>query len=317
MKIALNELLSFIDSIFKIKEYMKANNDITVYQQVATEQHQGHETRKKLFINLEKELNMPVVSFFTSFYAPVMIEDSDAQMIEGILQKLDLSNGLALLINSPGGIGISAERIINICKSYSASGEFIALVPGKAKSAATMICMGASKIYMSKTSELGPIDPQIQINKENKLINIALCNLVSSYKELFVNANTTQGNIEPYLQQLSNYDAREIKEFESAIELAEDVAVRALSAGMLNGKSKDEIREKIKIFLTPEETKSHGRSIFYEEAKKCGLNIDIMDLRSNIWKYAYELLVRTDNFVSTKVSKCIESKEYGFAASST
>ncbi len=279
-----------------------------------TEQNQGHETRKKLYSDLEKELNMPVVAFCTSFQFPVMIEDADADMIEGLLQKIDLKNGLALLINSPGGIGLSAERILNICKSYSGTGEFIALVPGKAKSAATMVCMGASKIYMSKTSELGPIDPQITIQKDNKKMNIAVCNLVQSYKDLFDQAVKAKGNLQPFLQQLANYDAREIKEYEAAIELSEDVAVRALQSGMMKGITKDEIRKKIKVFLTPEETKSHGRSIFYEEAKKCGLKIELMDLKSQIWKLSYELFVRTYNFTNTRVAKCIESKEHSFSA---
>lgn len=88
-----------------------------VIQRVMTEQHQGHETRQRIFVELEKELKRPVVAFFTSFKFPVMIEDADADMLEGVLQKLDLSKGLALFISSPGGDGLAAERIINICKS--------------------------------------------------------------------------------------------------------------------------------------------------------------------------------------------------------
>ncbi len=294
---------------------MKTDHNIPVYQHVLTEQNQGPETRKHLFIELEKILERPVITFFTSFYYPVMIEDTDAAMIEGLLQKLDLSKGFALILNSPGGIGISAERIINVCRSYSGTGEFITIVPGMAKSAATMVCMGASKILMSKTSELGPIDPQFPIQKENKRINIALCNLVKSYKDLFEEAVKTKGNLQPFLQQLANYDAREIKEFEAAIELSEDIAIRALQTGMMRGQSTDEIKAKIKVFLTPEKTKSHGRSIFYEEAKNCGLNIELMDLKSKLWQHSYELFVRTENFTNSKVSKCLECKEHSFAAS--
>ncbi len=56
-----------------------------VIQQVMTEQNQSHETRKRLFVELEKELKRPVVSFFTSFRFPVTIEDTDADMLEGVL----------------------------------------------------------------------------------------------------------------------------------------------------------------------------------------------------------------------------------------
>lgn len=54
-----------------------------VIQQVLAEENQGHETRRKLFSKLEMALGKPVVSFFTSFNFPVMIEDADADMLEG------------------------------------------------------------------------------------------------------------------------------------------------------------------------------------------------------------------------------------------
>ncbi|GAH14065.1 unnamed protein product, partial [marine sediment metagenome] len=44
---------------------------------------------------------------------------------------MDLSKGLALIINSPGGSGLAAERIINVCRSYSGTEEFWAIVPNK------------------------------------------------------------------------------------------------------------------------------------------------------------------------------------------
>ncbi|MBW8003881.1 MAG: hypothetical protein FVQ80_18110 [Planctomycetes bacterium] len=125
---------------------MAIQNADPVISKVLVEKGQQHETRKNLFEEIEKELKRPVVSFFTSFSAPVGIEDSDAQMLEGILQKMDLTAGLALFIDSPGGNALAAERIINICRSYSEIREYWAIVPGKAKSAATLICFGASKI---------------------------------------------------------------------------------------------------------------------------------------------------------------------------
>lgn len=295
---------------------MKQKQDIPILQHILTEKQQGHETRRKLFVDLEKELGMPVLSFFTSFYYPVMIRDDDADMIEGLLEKMDLSKGLALIINSPGGVGLSAERIINNCRSYSGTGEFIAIVPAKAKSAATMVCMGASKILMGKTSELGPIDPQITITKGDRKFNVALCNLVEKYNQLFNEAVNSKGNIQPYLQQLSEYDSREIKEFEAAIQLSEDVAVRALLSGMMKGQKKDDVKKKIDVFLTPKETKSHGRSIFHSEAKKCGLNIELMPHKSQIWKLSHELFMRTHNLTSGDmgVTKCIENKDFSFGA---
>lgn len=132
-----------------------------VIRQVLTERLQGPETRRTLFERLEALLQRPVLAYFTSFAQPVMIQDQDVDLIEGVLQKLDLSNGLAILISSPGGFGLAAERLINVCRSYSGTKDYWAIVPSKAKSAATMFCFGASKILMSPTSEMGPVDPQL------------------------------------------------------------------------------------------------------------------------------------------------------------
>ena len=65
-----------------------------VISRVFTERSQTHETRRGLFGDLELQLSRPVVSFFTSFVYPVGIEDTDADMLEGVLQKTDLSSGL-------------------------------------------------------------------------------------------------------------------------------------------------------------------------------------------------------------------------------
>lgn len=290
---------------------MAEKNVDPVIKKVLTEENQGHETRKKIFARLEEELGRPVVTFFTSFKYPVMIEDADADMLEGILQKTDLSNGMALLISSSGGLGIAAERIINICRNYSGTGEYWAIVPSKAKSAATMICFGASKIIMSGTSELGPIGPQLTVSEEGTVKRFSLRNIVESYNDLFRKAIEEEGNIQPYLQQLANYDEREIREFQSAISLSEDIAVKTLGSGMMEGLSES----KIKIFLKPEKTKPHGQPIYAEEASTCNLTIDLKDTRGNLWGMVYELYIRTDNFVSKRAAKCIETKENSFMAS--
>lgn len=287
-----------------------------VIVQVQQEQGQNAQTRRGLFRRLEKELQRPVVSYYTSvsMNRPASIEDSDADIIDGVLRNLDLSKGLALIINSHGGYGEAAERIINVCRSSSKTGEFWVIVPGKAKSAATMICFGASKILMGASSELGPIDPQLTVSENGTKKRFSVWNLVEGYKELFKKAVAEKGNLEPYLLQLKAYDARDIKEWETAIALSEDIAVRSLASGMMKGQTEKNIRKKIHMFLTPEEKKSHGRPIYHDEAKGCALDIDKFNPDSNLGKLIYELHVRTANFVRTKAYKCVESKDNGFSA---
>ncbi|MCX6653128.1 MAG: hypothetical protein NT137_07255 [Methanomassiliicoccales archaeon] len=283
----------------------------TIYHNILEEKFQGHETRVQLYDDLEKELEMPVVSFFTSFVYPVMIQDGDADMLETVLHKTDMTRGFTLLINSPGGDGLAAERVINICRAHSKTGEYVVIVPAKAKSAATMIALGASKIVMSKTSELGPIDPQIAYPKEGKVFSVY--NIVKSYEELFAKAVKTKGNLEPYIQQLQNYDSREIEEFRFALGLSKDIAIKALRTGMMSRCAPSRIEKRIGHFIQPEKAKDHGRAIYANDAMKCGLKVDVVDIDCPLWKKINELYIRLDNRVSSgRISKVIESGSHSF-----
>jgi hypothetical protein len=287
-----------------------------IYQKVKEEQLQIHSTRKALYRKLGKSIGRPVISFFTSFKYPVMIEGGDAEMLEGVLQVCDFSKGLALIINSPGGIGLEAERIINVLRSYSGTGEYVALVPSRAKSAATMICLGASKIVMSKTSELGTVDPQVAIKEKDKVSRFSIYNIVKSYENLFDRVVKESGHLEPYLQQLSNYDEREIAEYKTALTLSDDIAVRALKGCMLKDMAEADIKKKIGIFLIPEtKAKVHGRPISAEDAINCGLNVELKAVNDPLWLLLYELYIRLENYVSiNNNSKILECYEKSFSA---
>lgn len=125
------------------------------------EVHQGYELRAPLICKLEDQYQAKVYTFFTSFTdQQSQITDEDAEMLESLLAVEHQAGKLLLILSSPGGQALAAERIVNVCRAYSKN-QFEVLVPHMAKSAATMICFGASKIHMGKTAELGPVDPQV------------------------------------------------------------------------------------------------------------------------------------------------------------
>ena len=287
------------------------------YQQVSLESAQHHQTRKHLFGKIEKcpELGgRTLVTLFTTFGFTAQIDDNDADMLQSILQALNLANGLAVMISSPGGDGVAAERIVRVCRSYSGTKDFWAVIPGQAKSAATLVCMGASKILMAPASELGPVDPQITLIEDDTRKSFTAYGLVSGYDDLFKAANRAKGNIQPYLQQLANYDDREITKYRSYIRLSEDMAVKLLKSGMMKHKTVSQIRKAIRVFLEPEAgTHTHGRPIYDAEAESCGLNIEHVDVKSAFWKHVYELYVRTQRFANGSVAdKAVESGNDGF-----
>jgi len=288
------------------------------YKAIFAEHAQSPETRQSLFEPIQKELDgRALVTLFTSFQYNVALDDTDADMLQSVLQQNDLSSGLVLMLHTPGGDGLAAERIVNICKAYSGTGDFWVLVPGKAKSAGTIIALGASKILMSTSSELGPVDPQIFRNENGRTKVFSAHSLVSGYDKLFAEATSATGPMEPYLLQLSNYDVREINSYRSLINLAEDIAVKMLAAGAMNGVDTAEIQKRVKIFLDPDAgTLSHGRPIFAAEASGTGLPIEVLDVKSELWENIYELYARSERFVSGRAAKSVESKEDAFYVSS-
>lgn len=283
----------------------------TVFSSVLTESNQTHPTRSPLFLDIAKELGRPVISFFTSFRYRVILDDKDVEILEGLLRTLDLSEGIAVMISSPGGSGLAAERMINVLRSYSGTGEFWAIVPGKAKSAATMVCLGASKILMGPASELGPIDPQRVVRDDM----ISVHHIIDSYHKLFRSATRAKGNLEPYLQQLANFNESEITHLEAERDLATDMAVRCLKTGMLSNSTETQIKKNLQIFLQPRQKMAHARPIYAPEAAACGLNIEVIDSHSSLWNLVYELYIRSSEFVTNRASKVVETSESSFYAS--
>lgn len=69
------------------------------------------------------------------------------------------NGNIFLFMHSRGGRVEPAYLISKTCQRLSAN-KFVVAVPRKAKSAATLICLGADEVHMGLMSELGPIDPQ-------------------------------------------------------------------------------------------------------------------------------------------------------------
>src|SRR5260370_10624364 len=141
------------------------------YTRVLGEANQDHQRREATAPELEnlRGKDKRVVAFFTSLAYPAMIVDPDADMLEEVLHNSDMQGKhLVLVLNSGGGDALASERIVNICKNFSKDG-FSVIVPKMAKSAATLICFGATHVGMSPTSELVPIDPQIPIFQDGNL----------------------------------------------------------------------------------------------------------------------------------------------------
>jgi len=287
---------------------------LMIFKEISKETQQGHELRSPLLKKIKKERSdRVVITLFVSFYAGQPLMPHDADMIEEILCNEDCSKGVTLILDAPGGDGLTAERIVQACRAYSGN-DFETIVPARAKSAATMVCLGSDRILMSPTSELGPIDPQVLFDMGKGEQWVAAHYITKTYDELFAHAsNAATGRIEPYLQQLQNFNAVQVSSLKTASNLSEGIAVSSLKAGMMNGLDDNTIRENIKPFTDPEMMMSHGRGINSALAKDCGLNVEELDLDHELWKTIWSLYLRSKYVVdSSTVAKLIETVSDSF-----
>lgn len=67
---------------------------------------------------------------------------------------------ILLIVHSPGG-RIEPAYLISKTLKRIAGKKFVVAVPRRAKSAATLLALGADEIHMGMISQLGPIDPQV------------------------------------------------------------------------------------------------------------------------------------------------------------
>lgn len=69
------------------------------------------------------------------------------------------ANGIALIVDSPGGLAEYAYRIATLLRHCC--GPVRVLVADSAKSAGTLLALSASELYIGQEAELGPLDVQV------------------------------------------------------------------------------------------------------------------------------------------------------------
>lgn len=113
-----------------------------------------------------KHVNALAAKHGVGSYKILMLFDDQDEISEWHANRLyraastSAAQSILLVIHSRGGRIEPAYLISKTCMKHSAA-KFVVAVPRKAKSAATLIALGANEIHMGLMSELGPIDPQI------------------------------------------------------------------------------------------------------------------------------------------------------------
>ena len=87
--------------------------------------------------------------------------EPDRTLFEETLYDANPDENLHVMLRTLGGDGETALRLVR--QAQSRCKELTVIVPVEAKSAGTLFVLGAERVLMGPTSDLGPIDPQFRL----------------------------------------------------------------------------------------------------------------------------------------------------------
>lgn len=195
---------------------------------------------------------------------------------------------ILLIIHSKGGEVEPAYLISKTCKENSP--KFVVAIPRRAKSAATLISLGAKEIHMGSMSELGPIDPQFG--------NLPALGLSSSLETIAKVVSKYPNSSDMFAEYLNKQlNLRLLGYFERVSESAKQYAQRLLE----DKTNLKEIQDIAHAFVY--EYKDHSFVIDKEEARKylgdiIKVNTEEYKLANDIHKFMSNL-----NWISGVVRK--------------
>ena len=152
------------------------------------------------------------------------INDEDKNGFMACFHKMDFSLGLDLILHSPGGDLAATESIIDYLRAKFADNIRV-FIPQLSMSGGTMIAFCGKEIWMGSHSNLGPIDPQFGSQPASFVIK----EFERARNDILANPELAQ----LWYPILSQYPPTYITTCERSITWAKDIAVAALSAGML------------------------------------------------------------------------------------
>ncbi len=239
---------------------------------------------------LEKELEMPV-------WLMVQNDGTEFDMIGPKVYKAffdarkDMAKDqpIALLIHSPGGYARFSYQIASLFRKHC--GGFTAVVPRYAKSAATLLSLGANNIIMGQYSELGPLDAQYfdpdsecdmsALDEVQILERLSAFSLEAVDQSMLFLLKRTGKKIDSMLPLTLKYasemsrpllekiDTVHYTQISRVLKVAEEYATRLLLA-----KFPEDEAQRISRHLV-EKYPEHGFIIDYEEAERVGLGVEL------------------------------------------
>lgn len=242
------------------------------------------------------------------------IERDDTIGFGDLLHSVPPNKDLDLMLHTGGGDIDAAEKLISMVRKHVGVSTLRIIVPDYAKSAGTLIALGADYIVMSDTSELGPIDPQVLLSDGNgNRIWHSVQSYLDAYKT-YSEALTLDPNDIAARIMIQKLEPATVQQFQVIMIRARKLAENQLQHWMF--RKGGNFTQAAAELIDTTRWQSHGQMITWEDAQdpKIGLSVEYQHPQSLEWQeywqlYCLQRLAIQDNqklFESDHVSLTID-----------
>jgi ATP-dependent protease ClpP protease subunit len=203
------------------------------------------------------------------------VNDADKNGFMNAIHGLDRSEGLDLVLHTPGGETAATESLVDYLRSMFGT-DVRAFVPQLALSAGTMIACACQEIIMGKESSLGPIDPQYK--------GLAAHGVVEEFKRAYKEIKEDPSKAPVWQPIIANYSPTLIGECEKAIAWSNEMVIEWLVSGMFKDEShaKTKAKKVVKELGDHALTKSHARHLSLAKCVEIGLKVSPLEQNADL-----------------------------------
>lgn len=243
--------------------------------------HAARYHRQALVKNIQEEYGRRLICYVSGKLASIDRDDT-AGFVE-ILHNIQPGENVDLLLHTGGGDVDAAEKLMAMVQATVAGGQFRVIIPDFAKSAGTLILLGADALLMSDSSELGTIDPQIYTDDgRGNLIYHSVLSYLDAFKS---HAAKLQDNPDDPVARLmlNKLDPTTLRHYEAIRDRARSFAEAQLKR---KGRNFSAIASAL---MDIGRWQSHGQMITWQDAKELGLPIEYLSPHSKQWQAYWHL----------------------------
>lgn len=212
---------------------------------------------------------------------------------EDLIYDADPAADLHLLLNSPGGEGETAIRLVRAAQSRCR--ELTVVIPDQAKSAATLLSLGAHHILMSPMSDLGPIDPQLPGDGEL----VAAKDIIAAVDNAAQKVQEAPETYPLYVSLLSDVSSIMLQQARTALDSTADLLQEALSSNP--DRSETEVVDLSNTLTEPliNRRSTHSALFSVRNAIAAGLPAQEVDLQGEQWQMVWSLWTKYFTLLSS------------------